>query len=90
MLVIANHGLVTELLRPPWGGVKLTFTMLKNETCMQTTTIHSHGFVMAVLQWNTVYKHGEDELHRAPVVALRGWCKGDQLFMCSGVSTNLK
>ncbi len=25
---------------------------------------------MAVLQWHTVYKHGEDELHRAPVVAL--------------------
>ena len=34
------------------------------------TTIHSRGFVMAVLQWHKVYRHGEDELHRAPVVAL--------------------
>ena len=27
--------------------------------------------MMAVLQWHKVYKLGEDELHRAPVVALK-------------------
>ncbi len=28
--------------------------------------------VMALLQWHMVYKLGEDELHRPPVVALMG------------------
>ena len=28
----------------------------------ETTTIHSHGFLMALLQWHNVYKLGEDEL----------------------------
>ncbi len=28
----------------------------------ETTTIHSHRFVMALLQWHNVYTLGEDEL----------------------------
>ncbi len=36
----------------------------------ELSTIHSHGFVMALLQWHKVYKFSEDELHRPPVVAL--------------------
>ena len=36
----------------------------------EITTIHSHGFVMALLQWHKVYKFSEDELQRPPVVAL--------------------
>ena len=27
---------------------------------------HSHGYVMALLQWHKIYKLGEDELHRPP------------------------
>ena len=38
---------------------------------MVVITIHAHGFVMALHQWHMLYKLGEDELHRAPVVALR-------------------
>ncbi len=30
----------------------------------------SHGFMIALLQWHKVHKFSEDELHRAPVVAL--------------------
>ncbi len=37
--------------------------------CLDIITIHSHGFVMALLQWHKVYKFSEDELHRPPVVA---------------------
>ncbi len=37
---------------------------------LATTTIPSHGYVLALLQWLKVYKFGEDELQRAPVVAL--------------------
>ena len=36
----------------------------------QTTIIHSHEFMMGLLQWHMVYKLGEDELHRPPMVAL--------------------
>ena len=36
-----------------------------------TTTIHSHRFVMGLLQWHEVCKLGGDELHRPPVVALK-------------------
>ena len=35
-----------------------------------TTTIHSHVFVMALLQWHKIYNFSEDELHRLPLVAL--------------------
>ena len=35
-----------------------------------TITTYSHMFVMGLLQWNKVYTHGQDELHRPPVVAL--------------------
>ncbi len=36
---------------------------------------------MALLQWHMVYKLGEDELHRHPVVALnRGPCLGVRLI----------
>ncbi len=38
--------------------------------CKQTTTLHSHGFVMTLLQWHMVYNLGYDELHRPPVVAV--------------------
>ncbi len=37
----------------------------------QTTIIHSHSFVMELLQWNKVCEIGGEELHRPPVVALR-------------------
>ena len=30
----------------------------------------THGYVMPLLQWLMVYKLGEDDLHRPPVVAL--------------------
>ena len=38
------------------------------------TTIHCPGVVMALLQWHMVYKLGEDELNRPPVVALTLIC----------------
>ena len=35
-----------------------------------TITTYSHMFAMGLLRWNKVYKHGQDELHGPPVVAL--------------------
>ncbi len=37
---------------------------------MEITTIHSNGFVTALLKWYMVYKFSEIELHKPPVVAL--------------------
>ncbi len=62
--------------------MKLIFNELINIVCYEfalmtqgqrivTTTIHSHGFVMALLQWHRVYKLVEDEPHKPPVMALR-------------------
>ncbi len=44
--------------------------LLPSSIRKQTTTKHSYELVIALLQWHMVYKLGEDELHRAPVVAL--------------------
>ncbi len=35
----------------------------------ETTTIHSHGFVMVLIQWHKVYKFSENKLYRPPMVA---------------------
>ena len=49
----------------------------------ETTIIHSHGFVMALLQLHKVFKFSEDELHRPPVVALKpAFIHLSQYFPC--------
>ncbi len=53
------------------GLLKLTVTSLVlYRQPKESTTIHFHMFVMELLQWQNVYKNGEDEDLRPPVVAL--------------------
>ncbi len=45
--------------------------LLKLTVGGKTTTLHSHKFVMGLLQLHKACKLGGDELHRPPIVALR-------------------
>ncbi len=36
-----------------------------------TITTYSHMFAMELLQWNKVYKYGQDELHGPPLGGLK-------------------
>ena len=56
-------------LRPPRGSVKLIFTKVINCVSLEQFN-HKHSIVVESLQWQKVYRLGEDELHRPPVVAL--------------------
>ncbi len=48
----------------------------------RTITTYSHMFVMGLQQGNKVYNHGQDELHRSPVVALRLISVSERVFYC--------
>ncbi len=54
-----------------YGNVwwRLTSRVLYHQP-KESTTIHFDWFVMELLQWQNVYKIGEDEVLRPPVVAL--------------------
>ena len=67
-----------QCLRPPRGSVKLVSPKFTNRVPVEqfhhkpmTTIIHSHRFLMELLQWHKVCEISEDNLHRPPVVALR-------------------
>ena len=89
------------------GSVKLISTKLTNLwECMMVvplswqydTTIHSHRFVMGLLQWHKICKIGGDEHHRPSVVALSSfkdfaanhWIEIQQTVIISTTTYNLQ
>ena len=75
---------IAAILLQTYGNGLLHFALMEEMSLTYTPIGHlddhhyfSHMFATGLLQCNKVYKDGQDELHRPPVVALSAYLTND-------------